>query len=142
MNPKTGREPRSWRSNPRSFPWFSWRRSVMGDSYVIQEFLCMHVIDGQQRPGAKIVEESREPKSADRDRNQQVYEIPPLPCRHLMKIRLDIPEQIDEAHKQQPHRQPDQRSRITLKRTREQQQEGNREVENHQRKAHNLPTHG
>ena len=97
----------------------------------------MHVVHRQQWPRSQIVKKERQPEPANGDWHHQIQ---PVEIEILMKVRLDIPEQVHEAHEQQPCSQPHQRGRIAFKLSRKQQQEGHGEMEDDQRQSDDLPS--
>src|SRR5439155_25934000 len=98
-------------------------------TYVFKEFLRVHVVHRQQRTRPQVAKKERKPEAANRDGYCQIKQISPAKGECLVKIRLDIPEQIHKSHKQKPTRQPDQRLRIAFELPREQQQERHAKVE-------------
>src|SRR5690349_17377896 len=111
----------------------------MSNSCVIEEFLRMQVVLRQQRSRPQVAEKVGKPQAADGDGDHKIQNKSPVECRYFIERWFDVPEQIQETHKQHPHRKPHQHSRISLEWSRQQQSERYCELEDHQRQPNVLP---
>src|SRR6266567_8398516 len=109
-------------------------------TYIFKEFLCVHVVNRQQRTRSQIAEKEREPEAANRDGYCQIEQVSPAEGKCLIEVRFDVPEQVHKSHEQEPARQPDQSLRVSLELPRKQQQEWHAKVEDDQRERNGLPT--
>src|SRR3989475_11883678 len=112
------------------------RRSAALDDWA-ERLLELRIVDGQNRPAAKLPHEASEPDGSKRQRQHDVE--PADRDARLVKLRRDQPEEIDYADDQDPRRSFPDQARLALHRARQQQHERHREVEHDQADCHEAP---
>src|ERR1019366_9359002 len=103
MKAKTPRAPRSSRSKPGSEPEWPWFiiSSLMRR---LQKSQGLRRVDRQQRTRSQVVEEVGHPKTPHTGVEPKNR---PADVKRGMRGRLNMPEDIDDAHEDEPGSQPD-----------------------------------
>src|ERR1700675_75002 len=136
MKAKMPRVPRSSCSN--SVSWAGWPRFkeppfiISSPMRRLQKPQGLRRIDGQQRTRSQIVKEVGHPKTADARDDREMQ---PADVKRGMRRRFDMPEDIDDAHEDEPGSKPNQSARFALQLAREQQRERHGEMEHHEEQA-------
>src|ERR1019366_3966407 len=133
---KAPRVPRSSRSKPVSWPGWPWFliSSLMRR---LQKSQGLRRVHGQQRTRSQVVEEVGHPKTADTGDDREMQ---PADVKRGMRGRLDMPEDIDNAHEYEPGSEPDQGARLALQLAREQERERHGEVEHDEEQTDRFPS--
>ncbi len=103
----------------------------------LQDFTRRWIKGREKRQGSEIAEEERQPQAANGDGHDDIGN---GDGERLREIRFDDPEQIDVAHEQDPHGEPDELANVFLKGAGEENREGEGEAEEHQKQANRLPS--
>src|SRR6185437_4377697 len=102
-----------------------------------EHLLEVRIVDRHERQATQLAGEQVEPDSRERDRNADVRERDREAA--LIEVRRDDPDQVDEAHRQEPPADFRERCRPALQIPRQQEAERNRELSDQEQDAEVLP---
>src|ERR1700691_4520667 len=114
----------------------SWRSLRMDMVLGLQDFVGIRVVGRQQRQQRQVAEKIPKPYSTDGNGNDHIGN---GHGQSLGKIWFDDPKQIEEAHQQQPGREPHQAANVPLEGAREKHGERDGEGEQHQKQLNRFP---
>src|SRR5450759_5289780 len=114
-------------------------RSAMVPRMARRGFRAFHprIMDRDERPLIELPEENRRPDSADPDGRGEIEDVNGDPAR--VKDRLDQPDQVEGAHREDPSRDGREKAKIRLDAARKEQEKRRPEVREQDEERHEFP---